>query len=135
MSYRTKIIFVEVIDKDKNAHARKESKYLPMVFAEYDLGKLGSASNITEVFFHRINYKLVLDDGHEVLKLGNKDVYGNHLKSADLGMLLNTLVQEEKREHNRLLPPLIAMVKALIEEQEEWEIDSWSTIDAVLYNY
>lgn len=105
------------------------------VVAEYDLCKMGwQAQEFYAAFRREIDYTLFLPgvdaNGDERIMEKDEDMYGDHLKSADIGELLAALKVCEERDHYRRIPPLIAMLETLSNMREEWPV-----LEAVHYGY
>ena len=96
----------------------------------------GVSPEFFKAFKREIDYTIwMLDcdnDGNEVGMAVDHDKYGEHMKSADIGELIDALKRCEAREHYRRIPPLIAMLEA-------FNLDEWNTeycrLEAVHYGY
>jgi hypothetical protein len=105
-----------------------------IVIAEFDLCKMGWGNQeFFKAFKREIDFTIYLPtcdkDGNETVSAVNKDCYGEHMKSAELSVLISALETIEARDHYRRLPPLISMLKAF--NSDEWD----GELQAVLYNY
>ena len=58
----------------------------------------------------------------------NEDNYGKHMKAADLPELISALEKIAERDNYRLVPPLLAMLKAFV-------ASGWVGLEAVHYGY
>ena len=104
------------------------------VIAEFDLCKMGWGNQeFFKAFKREIDFTIYLptcdEEGNETVSAVNEDCYGEHMKSAELSVLISALETIEARDHYRRLPPLIAMLKAF--NDDEWD----GELQAVLYNY
>lgn len=105
------------------------------IVAEYDLCKMGcQAQEFYAAFRREIDYTLFLPgvdaNGDERIMEKDEDMYGDHLKSANIEELLAALKACEERDHYRRLPPLIAMLETLANMRDEWPV-----LEAVHYGY
>ena len=139
MGYESKVFIVEhyTFIKDFEGNLLDNPIHSAIVVAEYDLSKMGyDNSEFYKVFKKEIDYKLWMlscdDDGNEIGMDVDTDCYGEHMKSADIGELIEVLKRCEAREHYRRIPPLIAMLEAF--KLDEWN-NAHCTLEAVHYGY
>jgi len=139
MGYESKIYIVERYENERPDGRRYTNA---LILAEYDLCKMGGMSYAPEfykAFRTEIDYTLLLpgydpEKGVECLVEQYADCYGEHMKSADIGELIDALTAVENREHYRRIPPLVAMLTALKLEADEWNTDG-CTLEVVHYGY
>lgn len=133
MGYESKIFVVERCEYNDGCGA------CAFPVASFDLCKMGhNDKEFFAAFKREIDYALFLPvsdkDGNSVVQAVNEDCYGEHMKAADLQDLIDALKISEQRDHYRRLPPLIAMLEALVAERDDWYSET-ERLEAVHYGY
>ena len=136
MGYESKVYIVSRCEWE---HPDGQRSVYAIAEAEFDLSKMGYSNRDFFAAFKRpIDYTLWLpgcdEQGNEKMMEMTEDCYGEHMKAADLGELVEALTVAERREHYRRIPPLIAMLEAFIAEADEWN-DGEHRLEAVHFGY
>ena len=103
---------------DGNDHSWAEQ------IAMVNMCKMGYDSGFHELFTEPIDYKIFIDEEHDV----DEDCYGEHLKSATVQAVIDWLEKEIETDDYRRLPVLLGLLKG-------FQTDRWSELQVVHYGY
>lgn len=121
MGYESRIF---IMDRNENEAPNGEKYAWAEKIAMVNMCKMGYDSGFHELFTEPIDYKIFIDDEHDV----DEDCYGEHLKYATVQTVIDWLEKEIGKDDYRRLPVLLGLLKG-------FQTDRWSELQVVHYGY
>lgn len=125
MAYESKIIIANTHrEKDKKSEDFGKAYYAEIV-AVFNLSCMGYNNGWKELFNKEIDFELYIEDGDNATRI---DKYGEVMKEAELGAVVEWLENWADTNTYRRTPPFFAALKAL-------DPGAWDELHIVHYGY